>query len=498
MQTTRAANPPMSTRTRNTGRDLTEGPIVGTLLLFALPTLGSSVLQSLNGSINAIWIGRFLGEAALTATANANLVMFLMLGTVFGFGMAATILVGQAIGRGDVDSARRIVGTAAFWFVCISLLVAVLGWLFTPGLLRLLDTPTAALALATSYLRVIFIALPFMFFLNFLMMALRGAGDSMTPLIFMGLSALIDIALTPVFILGLGPLPALGIAGAASATLIAQGSALVAMLTYIYAKDLDIRLRGVELHYIRPVLALSRSILAKGLPMGMQMLVVSGSAVVMIGFVNGYGINTAAAYGITAQLWNYIQMPAMALGAAASAMAAQNIGAGRWHRVSAITRAGVLANIVLTGVLVFGIYVANRFVLTLFLDASSPAIDIAQHISNIVNWSFIFFGVMMVLFGTVRATGAVIPPLIIITISMIGVRIGFVTVFETQLGADAVWWSYPVSSAASMLLALAYYRFGNWRKTKMVSQPCECTAQEASVACENAAGASKPSWVGVN
>ncbi|WP_254305613.1 MATE family efflux transporter [Sphingopyxis sp. BSNA05] len=79
------------------------------------------------------------------------------------------------------------------------------------------------------------------------------------------------------------------------------------------------------------------------------MLVVSGSAVVMIGFVNGYGINTAAAYGVTAQLWSYIQMPAMALGAAASAMAAQNIGAGKWDRVSAITRSGIMANIALTG-----------------------------------------------------------------------------------------------------------------------------------------------------
>ena len=89
------------------GRDLTSGPIGGTLIAFALPTLASSVLQSLNGSINTVWIGHLLGEGALAATSNANIVMFLMSAGVFGFGMAATILVGQSMGRRDVDAARR-------------------------------------------------------------------------------------------------------------------------------------------------------------------------------------------------------------------------------------------------------------------------------------------------------------------------------------------------------------------------------------------------------
>src|SRR4051812_21584935 len=91
-------------------RDLTTGPIAPTLLAFALPTLGSSILQSLNGSINAVWVGRFLGEDALAATSNANIVMFLLMAFVFGFGMASTILIGQAFGRRDIDGARRGLG----------------------------------------------------------------------------------------------------------------------------------------------------------------------------------------------------------------------------------------------------------------------------------------------------------------------------------------------------------------------------------------------------
>ena len=108
--------------------DLTQGSIGPTLLKFALPTLASSILQSLNGTINAIWVGRFLGEHALAATSNANMVMFLLTAFVFGFGMASTILIGQYWGRKDVDGARRVFGTAAGSFGLITILIAIAGW----------------------------------------------------------------------------------------------------------------------------------------------------------------------------------------------------------------------------------------------------------------------------------------------------------------------------------------------------------------------------------
>src|SRR5690606_10534012 len=100
------------------GRDLTQGPIGRTLFVFALPILAGNVLQSLNGSVNAIWVGRFLGEQALTATANANNIMFFLIGAVFGVGMAATILVAQAMGAKDMPRARRVIGTSATFFLC--------------------------------------------------------------------------------------------------------------------------------------------------------------------------------------------------------------------------------------------------------------------------------------------------------------------------------------------------------------------------------------------
>src|SRR5438270_7601114 len=204
-------------RQRPAGRgDLTQGPIAKTLLAFALPTLASSILQSLNGTINAIWVGRFLGEGALAATSNANMVMFLLTAFVFGFGMASTILIGQAWGRKDVDGARRIFGTAAGSFALVTVLIAIAGWFLSPAILRLLGTPGDAAPLALAYLRVIFLAMPALLLLTLLMMALRGAGDSVTPLLFMIVAVVLDSGLNPAFILGLGPAPELGIAGPAT------------------------------------------------------------------------------------------------------------------------------------------------------------------------------------------------------------------------------------------------------------------------------------------
>ncbi|MGC1549881.1 MAG: MATE family efflux transporter, partial [Rhodanobacter sp.] len=438
---------------------LTEGPIARTLLMFSLPILGANVLQSLNASVNMVWIGHYLGESALTASANANLVLFFLLGLVFGISMANTLLVGQAVGARDTDQARRVVGTSIGFFVVLSVVMTAFGYIFTPQILAAMRTPPDALPYAVAYLRIIFLALPSMYFYSFLMMTLRGAGDSRTPFLFMLLSVGLDIGLNPLLIFGVGPFPKLGIAGSAIATLIAQSIALVALIVHMYRRKHFLCLHRGELSYLKPDFAILRALVTKGLPMGLQMVVISLSALAMISLVNAYGSQTTAAYGAALQLWTYIQMPALAIGAAVSSMAAQNVGAQRWDRISKIAVAGLSYNALLTGTLVAIVYLFNHDALMLFLPGDGEAIAIAQHLNAIVVWSFLFFGLSFVLFGMVRATGAVIPPLVILTISLWFVRIPFAWLLRDKYGADAVWWSFPLGSLVTMILAMAYYRW---------------------------------------
>jgi putative MATE family efflux protein len=456
--------PPRQTARGGGRMDLTHGPIVRTLMLFALPTLASNILQTLSGSVNSMWVGQFLGESALAATANANIIMFLMFATFFGFGMAATVLIGQAMGRGDIDAARRASGGAIGMALGFSVGIAIIGWFASDTILHWLETPPEAFAFAHDYLRVTFVAVPASMLMVTLMMASRGAGDAVTPLRFMILSVALDIVLNPVLILGLGPFPRLGIAGSALATAIAGTVSLIGMIGWFYARDHVLRLRGRELAYLLPSAGELRFIVGRGLPMGAQMLVISGAGLVMIGLVNREGLVMAAAYGATLQLWNYIQMPALAVGAAVSAMAAQNIGAGRWDRVAQVTNGGIAINLAMTGVLIALLLLFDRAALALFLGSDSPAIEVSRHIQYIATWTFLPFGTTIVLIGTLRANGSVVPPLIILALSMFPIRLGIYWLGYPALGSDSIWWSFPLSSLASLAMAWAVYRHGGWRR----------------------------------
>jgi putative MATE family efflux protein len=448
--------------------ELTEGNISKTLFFFTLPILAGNVLQSLNGSINAVWVGHFLGRSALTASSNSNAILFFLIGVMFGVSMATTILVGQSIGRNDLDLAKRVIGSSATFFVVVSAVMATAGFFASNTVLAWMHTPEDALPYATAYLRIIFLGIPFLYLYSFLMMSLRGAGDSKTPFFFLIVSVGLDVALNPLFIFGWGPVPKMGIAGSALATLVANVVSLTLLVAYLYRTKHFLRIRRNELHYLRLDGAILRSLVAKGLPMGMQMIVLSLGMIVMIRLVNRFGSGTTAAYGASLQLWNYIQMPAFAVGQAVSSMAAQNVGAGKWDRVDRVTLVGVAFNFALTGTLVAIVTRFGPYALALFLP-DAATIAIAQHINVVITWSFILFGVTFVLSGVMRSTGAVIPPLLILFFAVWIARIPFAYFFLGTMGADAIWWSFPLGSVISLVLSVAYYRFGGWRSARMLA-----------------------------
>ncbi len=449
-------------------RNLTSGPVVKTLFLFALPSLGVNILQSLNGSVNSVWIGRFLGEEALAASANAGMIMFLMFSTLFGFSIATTILIAQNLGRGNIEGVRRTMGSSLGMFSLAGVVTAITGWVFAPQLLQLLATPEEAYPLALTYLRVIFLGMPFSFVMILLSSALRGLGDSVTPLWNTVLNVALDVVLNPVFILGFGPIPAMGIAGSALATLVAGIISVAILIVKIYRQDSTIRLRGAELGWLRPSAEFARPILKMGLPMGLSMIIMSASSLVMVGLVNREGVATMAAFGVLQQLWSYAQMPAVAVGSAVSAMAAQNIGAGRWDRINRVAGAGVAINILMTTCLIGFITLFARQLLSLFLPAQSAAIDIAVHINYIVGWSFILMGVSMVLTFLVRANGAILVPLLILIFSAVLVRFAVGFGLYPQFGADAIWWAFIAASIASLVFSGAYFLLGNWRELSVL------------------------------
>ena len=429
--------------------DLTQGPILKTLVTFSIPTLISNLLQTLNGTINSIWVGRLLGESALAATANANNIMFLLFAAVFGFGMATTVRVGQYFGAREIDRARRTFGAGVGFCVATAVAVGIIGSIFTPHLLHVLATPEASRAEALAYLRVIFMTMPLGSLSLMLGMGLRGVGDSKTPMRAMMLTVALDVCLNPLLIRGLGPVPSLGIAGSAMATAFANLAGSVVMVRGLYKHDRPLRLRGRELAYLIPGRSEIAYVVIKGLPMG----------------TGAYKLVSS-----TTQLWGFLQMPAFSINSAVSAMVAQNVGAGTHARVGPITATGVVASLVVTLTLSGLIVLFDRPLLALFLHGSTPAIGIARHILLIASWAYVLQGVSMVLTGTMRGYGAVVLPMVVLFFALYPVRLGFYFLARPFLGGDAVWWSYPVGSTATVLLTALCYRYGGWRKARPVSR----------------------------
>ncbi|MCB2065212.1 MAG: MATE family efflux transporter, partial [Erythrobacter sp.] len=227
----------------------------------------------------------------------------------------------------------------------------------------------------------------------------------------------------------------------------------------------------------------------KGLPMGAQMLVMAAAGIVFVGLVNREGLMTTAAYAAAMQLFTYIQMPAMAIGGAVSAMAAQFIGARKWHELHTVTRAGLLMSLGFTAAVTALLLLFDRPVLVLFLGSESPAIDIARHIQWLASWNFIVFGVTMIYTATMRAAGAVWVPLLVVGVALFPVRLGFYFLTYDLLGADAIWLGFPVGALAALAMGWWFYHHWNW-KSELALDPAE--ASEGSHADGQPAGRMTP------
>jgi Na+-driven multidrug efflux pump len=292
-----------------------------------------------------------------------------------------------------------------------------------------------------------------------------------------GLTVVLDIVLNPLLITGWGPFPALGITGSALAMVIASVVSFLAMVVYVYARDLPLRLRGRELTYLKPDREELVYLLAKGVPMGAQMLIVSASGIIVVGLVNREGMMMTAAYGAAMQLFTYIQMPSMAIGGAVSAMAAQYIGANKWDAIGRLARAGLWVQVAMTGIVTALLLAFDRPALVLFLGPDSPAVDMARHIQFLASWNFIIFGVTLVLTSIMRAGGSVWVPLAILTVALYPVRLSFYYATYDWLGADAIWWSFPVSALSALLMAWWAYVKLPWREHAKAETAAEAMEQ---------------------
>jgi len=437
-------------------------PLWKTFALFLAPMLLSNILQSLSGTLNNVYVGQMIGVGALAAVSSFFPVMFFFIAFTIGLGAGASVLIGQAWGARDIVKVKAIAGTTLTVGIVFGLVVAVFGGAFTAPLLKALHTPPDILADATSYARIILIAMPGLFVFLLSTAMLRGVSDTVTPLFTLGISTMVGLVLTPALIRGWGGLPMLGVASGAAATVVSFVVATVWLAFRLRRTKSPLAPDAAFARSMRIDFAILKTVLKVGVPTGVQMIVIALAEIALLSLVNSYGSEATAAYGAVNQVVAYVQFPAISIAITASILGAQAIGAGRTDQLGAIARTGLLMNLVLTGSLVVLGYLFSRRLMGFFIT-SAPVIDIAQTLLHIMLWGTVIFGMASVLSGIMRASGSVLVPTAISIFCIAAVEVPVAYVMSHRIGLDGVWVAYPVAFIAMLALQTAYYRLV-WRK----------------------------------
>ena len=304
---------------------LTEGRISTEILRFAIPFLFSSILQAVYSAVDVFVVGQFSGAASVSAVSIGSGIMSMITGIVLALSMGGTVLIGEKVGAKDYEGVGRGIGNLALLFLLIAIIMSPVMMLLTNTMVSLMQTPVEAVVEARQYVRICSFGLIFIVGYNGVSSIFRGLGDSKTPVYFVLIATIMNIILDFLFVKGFG----MSAAGAAYATIIAQGFSFLASLIYMVVKGF-----AFEMHksYFRPQKKYMAKILKVGIPLATQSFLVNISFLLISAMVNTLGVNASAAAGIGEKALNFAFLIPSSLSSAVATMVAQNNGAGKFER----------------------------------------------------------------------------------------------------------------------------------------------------------------------
>lgn len=434
--------------------DFTTGNIFKQLIFFSGPIILANLLQASYQIVDSLWVGNLLGANALGAIAISGAIIFTVLAFVIGINNAALTILSQQKGKGDNRGLKRYLNAFVIILTVLAVLFSLLGFIFSENLLSLLGTPEDVLPMAKDYLRINFVGMLFLFGYNFISTVLRAIGDSKSPLIFVSIAVLLNIGLDPLFIAGFD----LGVAGAAYATIIAQGLAFLYGLFFVLRN----KLAPFTLPK-RPAWSEVKIIIHLGIPSGLQMAVISAGSAAVMSVVTMFGAAVVGGFGAAQRIDSIIMLPAQALGTSVNSMAGQNIGVNNWQRVKQITRYGLLYNFICMISIGICIVIFAEYGVRMFIH-EAEAVAFATSYLRIMAFCFPFLGINFILNGVVRASGAMYQVLVLNIISFWVLRYPLTYLFSGLYDEMGIALGLGASFIISSVLASLYYRYGGWRK----------------------------------
>lgn len=446
---------------------LLEGSIARALFLLAVPIMGANILQVACQMIDAFWVGR-LGAAAVAAVSITMPVMFVLTALGMGFAIAGTTLIAQYTGARDHGMVDHVAAQTLLTIVAVSVVLGAIGFLLAPWLLHMMRVAPVVFDGALSFMRIVFVALPFLFVYAMAQALMRGVGEVRAPLYIVASTVVINFVLDPIFIFGKFGVPAWGVTGAAVATLIAQAIAAAIALRLLFGGRY-----GIHLHWrdFAPDFVFVKRAFLLGYPASIEQSARGLGMICLIFLITSFGTVVTASFGVGSNVFNVVIIPAMGFSMATSTLVGQSIGAGNFSRAEKVARlAAIITFSVLTAAGLLCILIAPSIV-RFFVPGDQAVIREGAAYIRIVAWSFGFIGLQFALMGVLRAAGEMIPAMIIGLVSqwLLQLPLAFALSRYMALGVDGVWWSTPIANVATAIVAAAWFARGTWKTRRLIA-----------------------------
>lgn len=440
--------------------DMTKGNEVGLLLRFALPMLVGNIFQQLYNMVDSIIVGKFVGSNALGAVGAVGNLNFLFFSLCLGLASGIGILISQFFGAGKDDYVKKIIANSVYIITISGAVMSIISFVFARPILHLMNTPAENMEDAVIYMQIVCGATVIVAIYNGISSILRALGDSKTPLIFLIVSSFINVGLDLLFVLVFH----WGVAGAAWATVIAQLISAIGSILFALSRNPYLRLEKRHFTVDNDIIKKSFQI---GLPVAGQNAMIAFSCVALQSVVNNYGATVMAAYTATSRVEQLVQQPFGSLGTAVSTFAGQNVGAGKYDRVSTSCKKSTLIVLVFSLMMIAVMFLFGDPIVRLFVN-EPDVIEIGARGLRITSFMYFALGMIYITRGMLNGVGDAAYAMINGLTEVVG-RIGFAYLLMAipAVGMWGVWYTNGLTWILAGAAGVIRFFQGKW-KTKSV------------------------------
>ncbi len=439
----------------NRSTDMTTGSIWKRMVSFAVPVFLGNLCQQLYNTVDSVIVGKFVGKQALAAVASSGNLIFMMTGFFMGLFIGAGIVIAQYFGARNYEKVRSAVHTDIAFALCCGVLLTLLGVFFTPTILTWMRTPADVLSTSILYFRLYFLGSLATILYNAGMGILQAVGDSRSPLYYLVISSVVNVALDLLFVGAMD----MGVAGAAVATVISQVVSAVLCIIKLTRSDGPYRLEIKRIGFDLPLL---KKITSQGVPSGVQNSIIAIANVVVQSNINTFGSDAMAGCGSYSKVEGFVFLPITAFAMALTTFIGQNLGAGQFDRAKQGARIGILCSMAMAELIGVALFFLAPYAMRLFNDDPAVvAIGVRQ--SHIESLFFCFLAFAHGVSAVLRGAGRAQVPMYTMLGCWCILRVSYITLaLKVWPDIATIFWAYPITWSVSCVVFLLYYLKTDW------------------------------------